>query len=205
MHPLTIEYMHMNACLGYVKELLLETISVHPDMTVKFKFALIRSLSKVLCIQNDLISKCYIHEGQEFTDEASNTDNASNTDTTSNMDSCSTMDNASTTNSEVSSVAQDKQGHPSCLIPGFGQSRPNSAEDVRSSRDRSASASVSVDLDRVSSTAEKAVSLDRPSTSGSHPIAYSTSPAFASPFAVGHIHNFETKIWSGGMKQKRGV
>ena len=244
MHPLTIEYIHMNACLGYVKQLLFETISLHPEMSVKFKFALIRSMSKVFCIQNDLISKCYINEGQEFAEEASNainTDNAStkgNTDNASiatgitdnasakgNTDNASiatgitdnasavtgttdtasttTADTASITNSEVSSMYKEKQSHPHCLIPGFSGSRPNSAGDTQSSvsRDRNGS----VDLDRVSSTAETAVSSDRPSTSSSHnitPSVISNPSAFASPFAVGHIHNFETKIWSSGMKEK---
>ncbi|OGM50517.1 hypothetical protein ABOM_000949 [Aspergillus bombycis] len=237
MHPLTIEYIHMNACLGYVKQLLFETISLHPEMTVKFKFALIRSMSKVFCIQNDLISKCYINEGQEFAEEASNTtttdnapamgkwDNASTTTGTTDNASIATgitdnasiatgitdtastttttTDTASITNSEVSSMPRDRQSHPHCLIPGFDTSRPNSAGDTQSSisRDRNGS----VDLDRVSSTAETAVSSDCPSTSSSHLITPSvvTNPsAFASPFAVGHIHNFETKIWSSGMKQK---
>ncbi|KAE8419109.1 Protoglobin-domain-containing protein [Aspergillus pseudocaelatus] len=253
MHPLTIEYIHMNACLGYVKQLLFETISLHPEMSVKFKFALIRSMSKVFCIQNDLISKCYINEGQEFAEEASNTTNTDNASAKSNTDSASiatgitdnastrgntenastrgntdnasittgitdnasavtgttdtasttTADTASITNSEVSSMYREKQSHPHCLIPGFNTSRPNSAGDTQSSipRDRSGS----VDLDRVSSTAETAVSSDCPSTSSSHhitPSVISNPSAFASPFAVGHIHNFETKIWSSGMKQK---
>ncbi|KAE8328606.1 Protoglobin-domain-containing protein [Aspergillus sergii] len=235
MHPLTIEYIHMNACLGYVKQLLFETISLHPDMSVKFKFALIRSMSKVFCIQNDLISKCYINEGQEFAEEASNTTNTDNAPAKGNTDSASiatgitdnasiatgitdntsavtgttdtasmtTTDTASIANSEVSSMTRDKQSHPHCLIPGFNTSRPNSAGDTQSSilRDRSGS----VDLDRVSSTAETAVSSDCPSTSSSHmisPSVVSNPSAFASPFAVGHIHNFETKIWSSGMKQK---
>ncbi|KAE8319742.1 Protoglobin-domain-containing protein [Aspergillus transmontanensis] len=235
MHPLTIEYIHMNACLGYVKQLLFETISLHPDMSVKFKFALIRSMSKVFCIQNDLISKCYINEGQEFAEEASNTTNTNNAPAKGNTDNASiatgitdhasiatgitdnasavtgttdtasmtTTDTASIANSEVSSITRDKQSHPHCLIPGFNTSRPNSAGDTQSSilRDRSGS----IDLDRVSSTAETAVSSDCPSTSSSHlisPSVVSNPSAFASPFAVGHIHNFETKIWSSGMKQK---
>ncbi|KAE8375008.1 Protoglobin-domain-containing protein [Aspergillus bertholletiae] len=246
MHPLTIEFIHMNVCLGYLKQLLFETISQHPDMTVKFKFALIKSLSKVFCIQNDLISKCYINEGYEFADEAPNgtkTDNAPNgthsdhastaigttdsvstatgttdntsiatgvTDNTSiatgvtdNASIITGTDTASITNSDASSMSQDKQGYPRCLIPGFNTSRPNSAGDSQSitSRDRSGS----VDLDRVSSTAETAVSSDSPSTSSSHLVTPGVIPnpsAFASPFAVGHIHNFETKIWSSGKKQK---
>ncbi|KAB8213232.1 Protoglobin-domain-containing protein [Aspergillus novoparasiticus] len=215
MHPLTIEYIHMNACLGYVKQLLFEIISLRPEMSVKFKFALIRSMSKVFCIQNDLISKCYINEGQEFAEEASNeinTENASATGITDNASavtgitdtaSTTTADTASIANSDVSSMYREKQSHPHCLIPGFNTSRPNSAGDTQSSisRDRNGS----VDLDRVSSTAGTAVSSDCPSTSSSHhitPSVVSNPSAFASPFAVGHIHNFETKIWSSGMKQK---
>ncbi|RAL00016.1 uncharacterized protein BO80DRAFT_112188 [Aspergillus ibericus CBS 121593] len=107
MHPLKIEYMHMNTCLGYVKELAYETISVHPEMSVPFKFALIRSLNKILTIQNDLISRCYIREGQEFaqdtsnkdatppTESGANTDSASMSDTRSNADTRSSADTRS--------------------------------------------------------------------------------------------------------------
>lgn len=201
MHPLRIEYVHMNVCLGYVKGLLLDTITNHPDMSVKFKFALLKTLSKIFCMQNDLISKCYINEGQEYTEESSN---ASNADSASTMETASNTDNASITNSEISSLAQDKPSYPRCLVPGFSNSRPNSAgAQSPTSRDRSGS----VDLDRVSSTAETAVSSDCPSTSSSHRVtpsvvSISQPPAFASPFAVGHIHNFETKIWSSGLKRK---
>ncbi|RAH45616.1 protoglobin family protein, partial [Aspergillus brunneoviolaceus CBS 621.78] len=66
LHPLNIEYIHMNACLRYVEDALIEWISLHPEMTVRFKFALIRALNKIMCIQNDLISKCYIPAGQEY-------------------------------------------------------------------------------------------------------------------------------------------
>ncbi|PYH91148.1 hypothetical protein BO71DRAFT_401603 [Aspergillus ellipticus CBS 707.79] len=66
MHPLKIEYMHMNTCLGTVNQLAIETISLQPDLSITFKFALIRTINKILCIQNDLISRCYIREGEEF-------------------------------------------------------------------------------------------------------------------------------------------
>ncbi|RAH81112.1 hypothetical protein BO86DRAFT_314624 [Aspergillus japonicus CBS 114.51] len=66
LHPLNIEYIHMNACLRYVEDALIEWVSLHPEMTVRFKFALIRALNKIMCIQNDLISKCYIPAGQEY-------------------------------------------------------------------------------------------------------------------------------------------
>ncbi|KAE8353730.1 Protoglobin-domain-containing protein [Aspergillus coremiiformis] len=200
MHPLTIEYIHMNACLGYLKDLLIENISTHPDMTVTFKFALIRSLSKVLCIQNDLISRSYMNEGQEYATEESDESNTDNN--ASLMDTTSNADTASIANSELSTMTQDKQSYPHCLTRGLSNSRPNSAWDTQSFI-----SGRSIDLDRVSSRADTAISSGCPSRSSSHRIAPSVvptspSPALTAPFAVGQTHNFETKIWSVGLKRK---
>ncbi|PYI03965.1 hypothetical protein BO78DRAFT_399333, partial [Aspergillus sclerotiicarbonarius CBS 121057] len=259
MHPLKIEYMHMNTCLGYVKELAYETISLHPEMSVPFKFALIRSLNKILTIQNDLISRCYIREGQEFTndtpnteaapptDSGANTDSASMSDTRSSVDTRSipdttksyvdtpssdpptipdtrsipeTRSNADTgsiadngsiadtssipdtvANSDTSSVMQDRQLHPRCLVPGLSQSRPTSSKgSAPSLRDRSAS----FDMARVR-TATESTGSDPTSTAGSHrvnPSYAGTLNGFTSPFVPEPGQAFETKIWSAKSKQK---
>ncbi|PYH35318.1 uncharacterized protein BO87DRAFT_424821 [Aspergillus neoniger CBS 115656] len=274
MHPLKIEYMHMNTCLGYVKELAYETISGHPEMSYPFKFTLIRAFNKIMTIQNDLISRCYIREGQEFdhhspspgeapttggapphTDTGSNTDSCvsdtrSTADTRSSTDSRSIPDpqsyadiqpnpdarslpetrpntgggptaetgsiaesrsNAdtysipdSTANSETSSMANERQLHPRCLVPGLSQSRPTSSKgSVPSLRDRSAS----FDLSRVRTASDSISSYDPPSTAGSSqrlgPSYAGTATGFTSPFTVDQLgQSFETKIWSAKPKQK---
>ncbi|RAL07285.1 protoglobin family protein [Aspergillus homomorphus CBS 101889] len=154
LHPLNIEYVHMNACLRYVEDLLIEWISLHPEMTVRFKFALIRSLNKIMCIQNDLISKCYIPAGQEYEE---NDDDASTTadESRPSIDSAQTAASSSlhfrpraesqattgtTTSKTASSIrsadtqlsSTDSSYHPplpSCLTPGLvsSSSRPTSS------------------------------------------------------------------------------
>ncbi|KAE8149838.1 Protoglobin-domain-containing protein [Aspergillus avenaceus] len=221
MHPLMIEYIHMNACLGYVKDALIDTISTHPELSVKFKFALIRSVCKVLCIQNDLISKCYIREGQEFfedepstgdtsptsntsprnttmsTSTTSSASNFSTTDSVSTADNASATDNTSISESSVKTQEKEKENLPRCLVPGWNNSRPNSAGGTQTPRDRSGS----VDVDRVL-TSTTSASSDCPSTASSHRAMQSiasTSPHLISPFAAGQA--FETKIWSSGPKK----
>lgn len=66
IHPLRIEYIHMNAALGYLQDLFFETISTHPLMSPQFRMALMRALSKMFCVQNDLIARCYVRDGAEF-------------------------------------------------------------------------------------------------------------------------------------------
>ncbi|PWY66724.1 hypothetical protein BO70DRAFT_345649 [Aspergillus heteromorphus CBS 117.55] len=276
MHPLKIEYMHMNTCLGFVNQLAIETISLQPDMSITYKFALIRTLNKILCIQNDLISRCYTREGEEFEtgpkadtgtgaqsygcphmeatesdgrwtgEMRSDADTAStdtrpitdrpdtasieasrpntgtpsipdprserpspNPDSRPNTANASSTDGASLTdtrsNSDASSLAQDRSLHPRCLMPGASgsQSRPTSSGRSQASsssggRERSAS----IDLIRIISSADTGSSTDLPFTGGHHisPSYAGTLPGFTSPFAP--EQTFETKIWSAKSKQK---
>ncbi|KAL5360459.1 hypothetical protein BJX96DRAFT_150372 [Aspergillus floccosus] len=193
MHPLTIEYVHMNACIGYLKQMLLETISVHPDMSVQFKFAFIRSISKILCVQNDLIARCYIPEDQEFL-------KASNSEITAKTRAPATPDPDTASTAETASSMPDKEDGLDRSVPSLTQSRPSSAAGTTHvSRDS---------WSHVSSNRDTLVSSDKSSdnvsiASGQPASEYThTIPRFPSPFAVDQLQTFETKIWSSGGKRK---
>ncbi|KAI5285502.1 hypothetical protein KEM52_002415 [Ascosphaera acerosa] len=64
----------MNVCLGHVQDLFFEYISTTDEFPVVFRFALIRTLNKLLNVQNDLITRWYVKDGEEFyhDDEAAN-------------------------------------------------------------------------------------------------------------------------------------
>lgn len=71
MHPLNIEYIHMGACLGYIQDLFTEALLSHPTLTISRKTAMIRAISKIIWIQNDLISRWRMRDGEEYADEMS--------------------------------------------------------------------------------------------------------------------------------------
>ncbi|GES63776.1 hypothetical protein AFGD_004294 [Aspergillus terreus] len=190
MHPLTIEYVHMNACIGYLKQMLLETISLHPDMSIQFKFAFIRSVSKILCVQNDLIARCYIPEDQEFL-KASHPESKA-APATPDPDTASTA--------ETASSMPEQEASPDRPVSSLTQSSPSSAagrthvsgdswSHVSSSRDTVMSSDVSSD--------NVSIASGQPVSEYTH-----TPPRFVSPFAVDHLQTFETKIWSNGGKRR---
>ncbi|KAI5298848.1 hypothetical protein KEM55_002852, partial [Ascosphaera atra] len=77
IHPLHIEYLHMNVMLGYVQDLFFETISNNKEFSGEFRFQLIRSMNKLLNVQNDLITRWYVKDGEEFyQDDKENNDMA---------------------------------------------------------------------------------------------------------------------------------
>lgn len=69
-HPLHVEYVHIGATLSFVQDILTEAILSHPKMRMERKIGLVKALSKVIWIQNDLFAKWYVRDGDEFTDEA---------------------------------------------------------------------------------------------------------------------------------------
>ncbi|KAL4975073.1 Protoglobin-domain-containing protein [Aspergillus desertorum] len=71
MHPLNIEYIHMGACLGYIQDLFTEALLSHPTLPIARKTAMIRAISKIIWIQNDLIARWRMRDGEEFADEMS--------------------------------------------------------------------------------------------------------------------------------------
>ncbi|KKK22756.1 hypothetical protein P175DRAFT_0492865 [Aspergillus ochraceoroseus IBT 24754] len=71
LHKLNIEYVHMGACLGYIQDVFTEALLSHPTLSITRKTALIRAISKIIWIQNDLIAKWRIRDGEEYADEMS--------------------------------------------------------------------------------------------------------------------------------------
>ncbi|KAK4451558.1 Protoglobin-domain-containing protein [Podospora aff. communis PSN243] len=67
-HPLHIEYVHIGAALAVIQDILNEAIFSHPRLPLPRKVAITKALNKVIWIQNDLFTKWYVHDGEEFTD-----------------------------------------------------------------------------------------------------------------------------------------
>ncbi len=67
-HPLHIEYVHIGAALAVIQDILSEAILSHPRLPLARKIAVVKALGKVIWIQNDLFTKWYVHDGEEFTD-----------------------------------------------------------------------------------------------------------------------------------------
>ncbi|KAJ4290093.1 hypothetical protein N0V88_006599 [Collariella sp. IMI 366227] len=66
--PLHIEYIHIGAGLAVIQDILCEAILSHPRLHIARKIAIVKALGKVIWIQNDLFTKWYVHDGEEFTD-----------------------------------------------------------------------------------------------------------------------------------------
>ncbi|GMG11675.1 unnamed protein product [Aspergillus oryzae var. brunneus] len=71
MHPLNIEYIHMGACLGFIQDIFTEALMSHPRLQLQRKVALVRAIGKIIWIQNDLIAKWRIRDGEEYAEEMS--------------------------------------------------------------------------------------------------------------------------------------
>ncbi|KAL2826826.1 Protoglobin-domain-containing protein [Aspergillus cavernicola] len=71
LHSLNIEYIHMGACLGYMQDIFIEALMSHPTLSTSRKTALIRAISKIIWIQNDLIARWRMRDGEEYADEMS--------------------------------------------------------------------------------------------------------------------------------------
>lgn len=54
---LRVELIHMSALLGYVVDIVLETVVKHPDLDNETKAGVLRALNKVIWIQNDLFQR----------------------------------------------------------------------------------------------------------------------------------------------------
>jgi len=68
-HPLHIEYIHIGVCLGFIQDIYIEAILSHPRLRMDRKIAIVKAISKVLWIQNDLFVKWYVRDGEEFAAE----------------------------------------------------------------------------------------------------------------------------------------
>jgi hypothetical protein len=68
-HPLHVEYVHIGVTLSFIQDVVTEAILSHPRMKMERKIALVKALSKVIWIQNDLFAKWYVRDGDEFEGE----------------------------------------------------------------------------------------------------------------------------------------
>ncbi|KAF8463280.1 Protoglobin-domain-containing protein [Kalaharituber pfeilii] len=57
---LRVELIHMSILLGYVEDILVDTVVKHPDLDDDTKAGVLRAFNKVLWIQNDLFSRHYV-------------------------------------------------------------------------------------------------------------------------------------------------
>ena len=64
--PLHIDYMHIGATLSFMQDVLTEALLSHPRLKMERKIALVKAVSKVLWIQNDLFAKWYVRDGEEY-------------------------------------------------------------------------------------------------------------------------------------------
>ena len=67
-HPLHVEYIHLGICLGFIQDILTEAILSHPRLSLNRKIALVKAIGKVIWIQNDLMAKWHVRDGDEFED-----------------------------------------------------------------------------------------------------------------------------------------
>ncbi|CRK17969.1 hypothetical protein BN1708_012195 [Verticillium longisporum] len=65
-HPLHVEYVHLGVCLAFIQDVLTEAILSHPRLALPRKMALVKALGKVIWIQNDLMAKWHVRDGDEF-------------------------------------------------------------------------------------------------------------------------------------------
>jgi hypothetical protein len=66
--PLEVEYIHINATLCLMQGVLSEAILTHNGLPMSKRISMVKALSKVIWIQNDLFAKWYVRDGDEFAD-----------------------------------------------------------------------------------------------------------------------------------------
>ncbi|PYH43277.1 protoglobin family protein [Aspergillus saccharolyticus JOP 1030-1] len=71
LYSLNIEYIHMGACLGFIQDIFTEALMSHPHLSLPRKTALVRAIGKIIWIQNDLVARWRIRDGEEYADEMS--------------------------------------------------------------------------------------------------------------------------------------
>ncbi|KAF7553063.1 hypothetical protein G7Z17_g3918 [Cylindrodendrum hubeiense] len=65
--PLNVEYIHISATLCLIQTVLTEAILSHNALPMSKRTSMVKALSKVIWIQNDLFAKWYVRDGDEFT------------------------------------------------------------------------------------------------------------------------------------------
>jgi hypothetical protein len=69
VHPLHVEYVHIGVTLSFIQDVMTEAILSHPRLKMERKIALVKALSKIIWIQNDLFAKWYVRDGDEFQEQ----------------------------------------------------------------------------------------------------------------------------------------
>ncbi|KAK4501246.1 hypothetical protein PRZ48_007053 [Zasmidium cellare] len=67
-NPLHVDYLFLGACLGYIQDALTEAILSHPKLHLQRKIAIVKAIGKVIWIQNDLLAKWHVRDGDEYID-----------------------------------------------------------------------------------------------------------------------------------------
>jgi protoglobin len=65
--PLQVEYIHLGAALGVIQDILVEAVLSDPRMMLSKKIAMVKALSKIIWIQNDLFARWAVRDGEEYT------------------------------------------------------------------------------------------------------------------------------------------
>lgn len=68
-NPLHVEYIHISATLCLIQSVLVEGILGHHGFPMSKRLAMVKAISKVIWIQNDLFAKWYVRDGDEFAEE----------------------------------------------------------------------------------------------------------------------------------------
>lgn len=64
--PLRVEYIHISATLCLIQHVLTEAVLSHMALPMSRRVSMVKALSKVIWIQNDLFAKWYVRDGEEF-------------------------------------------------------------------------------------------------------------------------------------------
>ncbi|KAI5358396.1 Putative Globin-sensor domain-containing protein [Septoria linicola] len=68
-NPLHVDYIFLGACLGYIQDSMMEAILYHPKLSMRRKVAIVKAVTKIIWIQNDLLAKWHTMDGVEYAEQ----------------------------------------------------------------------------------------------------------------------------------------
>lgn len=68
-NPLHVDYIFLGVCLGYIQDAFMEAILSHPRLELRRKISIVKAISKVIWIQNDLLAKWHVNDSAEYEEE----------------------------------------------------------------------------------------------------------------------------------------
>jgi len=74
-HPLFVDYIFLGACLGYIQDAFLEAILSHPRLDLTRKIAISKAIGKVIWIQNDLMARWHMKDGDKYEESSAEPEN----------------------------------------------------------------------------------------------------------------------------------